>query len=42
MGLGLSVTHGIIAAMGGRIDAANNQHGATFTIKVPTVDPTTD
>jgi C4-dicarboxylate-specific signal transduction histidine kinase len=34
-GLGLSVCHGLVAAMGGTIEAANAEGGAVFTITLP-------
>ncbi|MBL6933543.1 MAG: PAS domain S-box protein, partial [Rhodospirillales bacterium] len=34
-GLGLSISYGIIIDMGGRIVAANTDHGARFTITLP-------
>ena len=37
MGLGLSVSHGIITSMGGEVTAANIAEGARFTIKLPLV-----
>ena len=40
MGLGLSVSHSIIKAHGGRIQARNNSHGgATFAVALPLGDP---
>ena len=35
MGLGLSVSHGIITAMGGELAVVNSADGASFTISVP-------
>ncbi|HVW00492.1 MAG TPA: ATP-binding protein, partial [Planctomycetaceae bacterium] len=35
MGLGLSVSQGLIAAMGGRIDVATSPRGTTFTAVFP-------
>jgi two-component system sensor kinase FixL len=36
MGLGLSVSHSIVKAHGGRIQARNNSHGgATFVVALP-------
>jgi len=35
MGLGLSVSHGIISSMGGEITASNTPNGASFVISVP-------
>lgn len=35
MGLGLSVSHGIISSMGGRISAENTENGVTFAICLP-------
>ncbi len=35
MGLGLSVSHGIITSMGGEMAVVNNADGASFTISVP-------
>ena len=37
MGLGLSVSHGIVTAMGGEITATNAAEGAYFTISLPLV-----
>ncbi len=34
-GLGLSICHGLVVAMGGRIEAENGPHGAIFTIHLP-------
>ncbi|NQV45700.1 MAG: PAS domain S-box protein [Rhodospirillales bacterium] len=34
-GLGLSISYGIVVDMGGRIVAANTDHGARFTITLP-------
>jgi C4-dicarboxylate-specific signal transduction histidine kinase len=40
MGLGLSVSHSIVKAHGGRIQARNNSHGgATFAVALPLGDP---
>jgi signal transduction histidine kinase len=40
MGLGLSVSHSIVKAHGGRIQARNNSHGgATFAISLPLGNP---
>ena len=40
MGLGLSVSHSIVKAHGGRIQARNNSHGgATFAVSLPLGDP---
>ena len=35
MGLGLSVSFGIVTSMGGDITASNTAEGARFTIKIP-------
>ena len=38
--LGLSVSHSIVKAHGGRIQARNNSHGgATFAVSLPIGDP---
>ncbi|BBH48029.1 ATP-binding protein [Pseudomonas sp. KU43P] len=34
-GLGLSVSHGIVEAMGGRLDVLNNSEGACFRVVLP-------
>jgi len=34
-GLGLSVSHGIVEAMGGRLEALNNSEGACFRVVLP-------
>ena len=40
MGLGLSVSHSIVKAHGGRIQARNNSHGgATFAVALPLGEP---
>ena len=40
MGLGLSVSHSIVKAHGGRIQARNNSHGgATFAVSLPLGNP---
>ena len=35
MGLGLSVSHGIVSAMGGEIKVCNSTDGACFTVRLP-------
>jgi len=39
MGLGLSICHGIIRSFGGEITGDNAEHGAVFTIRLPTAGP---
>lgn len=39
-GLGLSVTHNIVSAMGGKIEVSNDATGAVFQITLPAADET--
>ena len=39
LGLGLSVSHGLVRAMGGELTAANRDGGAVFTITLGCAEP---